>query len=654
MAVLDPEALATLSEEEIARTLRMDVSGIENTIAQNPSSTIEPANRSEVDTHGRQAVVDLGEQRNEQGIAKGLALGDTIGEGGMGIVRSATQRSLGRRVAVKTLKANVKSDQATLRLLREAWVTGGLEHPNIVPIYDLGLSDDGSPIIVMKHIEGAEWSSLIRDAAAMRERLGENDLLEHNLRILIGICNAVSLAHDKGILHRDLKPENVMIGSFGEAYLVDWGIAVSLRDDPTGRLPLASEAKEIAGTPCYMAPEMMGAVGALSERTDVYLLGAMLHEVLTGDAPHRGTFKQIVASILLSTFQYGADVPPELGHIAKKAMSREPGDRYASAADLKIELEWYLRHRSALALSSEAARRFEQMLAIIEAPQEPDSRERIYRLYAEARFGFRQAMDACEDHTLAIDGQKRAIEAIVSYELTHGTADGAAAALAELDDAPAALRKQVEEALARRDVDRKRIARLEKMEADFDPAIGRRTRVAVSTFLGVVWSLAPQAAAWLERRDPGGHVSANMMYFWSGGLVALCGLVYLWGRESMSKTAINRSMIAIGMMSFALQLLLEVGTNIIGLPWRTSLVLHFSVWAGIGVGLAVFLDRRFFPTAIGYCAGFLLAAKMPQHLWHWVSLANVVLTANVVLLWGSLQDKPRKLEAWLEHRRRQR
>lgn len=654
MAVLDPEALATLTEEEIARTLRMDVSGIENTIAQNPASTIEPADRSAVDTHGRQAVVDLGEQRNEQGIAKGLALGDTIGEGGMGIVRSATQRSLGRRVAVKTLKTNVKSDQATLRLLREAWVTGGLEHPNIVPIYDLGLSDDGSPIIVMKHIEGAEWSSLIRDAAAMRERLGEGDLLEHNLRILIGICNAVSLAHDKGILHRDLKPENVMIGSFGEAYLVDWGIAVSLHDDPSGRLPLASEAKEIAGTPCYMAPEMMGALGTLSERTDVYLLGAMLHEVLTGEPPHRGTFKQIVASILLSTFEYGAEVPPELGHIAKKAMSREPSARYASASELKVELEWYLRHRSALALSSEAERRFEQMTAIIRAPQERDSRERVYHLFAEARFGFRQAMNACEDHTLAIDGQRNAIEAIVRYELEHGTADGAAAALVELEAPPAELRKRVEQALARRDVDRKRIERLEKMEADFDPTIGRRTRVFVSTLLGVIWSSAPQAAAVLERRNPGGFVSTNMMYVWSFGLVTICGLVYLWGRESMSKTAINRSMIAIGMMSFALQLLLEVGTNIMGLPWRTSLVLHFVVWAGIGVALAVFLDKRFFFAAAGYCGAFLLAAAMPQHLWHWMSLANGILTLNFVFLWGSLDDKPRKLEAWLEQRRRER
>ena len=161
-----------------------------------------------------------------------------------------------------------------------------------------------------------------------------------------------------------------MIGSFGEVYLVDWGIAVSLVPDPLGRLPLAADEKEIAGTPCYMAPEMLGAVGTLSERTDVYLLGAILHEILTGEPPHTGNFRQIITSVLLSTFVYDASVPRELADIARRAMSRQPEDRFASAEELRLRLEWYLRHRGSLAISAEATRRLDDMQALVgsEAP----------------------------------------------------------------------------------------------------------------------------------------------------------------------------------------------------------------------------------------------------------------------------------------------
>src|SRR5205823_858453 len=119
---------------------------VAKTFAQNPHSTIEPSPKERADTPGRRAVEGL--EGVHRTIVAGLALEKTIGEGGMGIVRLATQRSLGRKVAVKTLRPETRSEAATLRLLREAWVTGSLEHPNIVPVYDLGIDDDGSPIII--------------------------------------------------------------------------------------------------------------------------------------------------------------------------------------------------------------------------------------------------------------------------------------------------------------------------------------------------------------------------------------------------------------------------------------------------------------------------------------------------------------------------
>jgi serine/threonine-protein kinase len=639
---LDLSMLETMSDAEIARTLRMDTIGlgdVAKTIAQNPNSTIEPVQRALSDAPGRIALAGLGEQREERGISAGLDMDRTIGEGGMGIVRLATQRSLGRHVAVKTLRQATRSDQATLRLLREAWVTGRLEHPNIVPVYDLGLGEDGSPIIVLKRIEGAEWAAIMRDAEAVRQR-GAADLLEYNLQILVQLCNAVSLAHANGIVHRDLKPENVMIGSFGEVYLVDWGIAVSLREDPTGRLPLASQATEIAGTPCYMAPEMMGALGALSERTDVYLLGAILHEILTGGPPHQGTFKQIVASILVSRPVYGPEVPGELAEIARRAMSQKPEDRYGSADEMRLRLEWYLRHRGALALSLSAERRLAEMRALIATGGADETlRDRLYHVFAEARFGFRQAIGACEDNDRAHAGLRQVIETVVTFELERGTAEAAAAALAELEAPPPELAKRVADALRARRAQKRRLERLERLDADLDPMIGRRTRVGITTMLGIFWTVSPQLIAYVEGRYP--DHPYWMAYAWSGILVAVGAGLVRWGRDSLSKTAINRSLVAIGMVYFACQLALLMGCHVIGISLLRASVLNMLLAAALMAAYAVTQDRRFWPAATGYLVMFFAAALLPHRRWDFLSLANLVLLVNFLAAWWRpAEDRP--------------
>jgi hypothetical protein len=181
------------------------------------------------DRAGRDAIALLGELH--RGGAR-LRTIETIGQGGMGVVRLAEQVALGRRVAVKTLRPDRKSDQAAIDLLREAWVTGAVDHPNVVPVHDIGLDEDGSPVIVLKRIDGHSWAELMHDADRVRERFRVDDLLTWNLEILIQVLFALRFAHSRGIVHRDLKPDNVMIGDFGEVYLLDWGIALSLRDDP--------------------------------------------------------------------------------------------------------------------------------------------------------------------------------------------------------------------------------------------------------------------------------------------------------------------------------------------------------------------------------------------------------------------------------------
>ena len=644
----------TLSEEELARTLEMSAATFEQlarTVVQNPRSTIEPA-RLRSSGAGKRALEGLDGKGAEPGITAGLVMGATIGEGGMGIVRAATQRSLGRQVAIKTLRPQVKSEQATLRLLREAWVTGSLEHPNIVPIYDLGLADDGTPIIVLKHIEGLSWCDIIADAAAVEARFGADDLLEHNLRILIQLCNAVSLAHSRGIVHRDLKPENVMVGRFGEVYLVDWGIAVSLVDDPTGRLPLASEATEMAGTPSYMAPEMLG-TGMLDARTDVYLLGATLYEVLVGRPPHVGeNFKQILTSILLSRPTFPEDVPAPLADIARRAMARVPADRFASADELRQKLEWYLRHRGSLALSAEASLRVEEMRAVLAAKVDPDDvRKRVNHLFAEARFGFRQAIRACDDNEGARTGLREATEIVVAFELEEGTPEAAAAALAELETPPPELAMRVADAMRRREQEKVRVATLEKLSAELDPATGRRTRMVAGVLLGVAWTITPEVCGSLYRAK--GTAPRWLPYLLTFAIIAVGAGIVRWGRESLSKTAVNRRTQSVAMVMFALQLTLQVGGNVLGLPLLHIFVLYLYCWFFSSAVFVIFVERRFWPSAVGYFAAFVGACVSPEHVWELMSASNVVFTVNLLIAWSRpIEDSGFMLERFRERRER--
>ncbi|MBX3197183.1 MAG: serine/threonine protein kinase [Labilithrix sp.] len=636
----DVSLLPTMSEEELARTFAMtpaSLAELARTVARSPGSTIEPE-RLRSSSAGKRALEGLGGDRGDVGVAGGLDLGATIGEGGMGVVRMAMQRSLGRKVAVKTLRSQVKSEQATLRLLREAWVTGSLEHPNIVPVYDLGLDEHGTPIIVLKHIEGLAWSELLGDGAAVEARFGATDLLEHDLRILVQLCNAVSLAHSRGVIHRDLKPENVMVGRFGEVYLVDWGIAVSLKDDPTGRMPLASEATEMAGTPSYMAPEMLGGRGKLDERTDVYLLGATLYEILVGRPPHvGGTFPQIVASILRSKFSLPVEVPPELGAIAIRAMSCSPEDRFASADELRQKLEWYLRHRGSLALSAEATLRLEEMRR--ELARGGDTavlRDRVHHLFAEARFGFRQAIRACDDNEAARLGLGTATELVVAFELERGTPEAAAAALAELESPPPELARRVADAMRRREEERSRVANLEKLHADLDPATGRRTRMVAGATMGVCWTITPEVCGWLYARYQ--PAPRWIPYFFTALILGFASLVVWWGRDSLSKTSVNRRTQVAAMTMFAAQLALQLGGNLLGLSMLHIFILYVHNWFAAAAAFALFVDRRFWPSVAAFFAAFVGACALPEQVWHMMSAANLVLTVNLLLAWSRLSE----------------
>ena len=218
-----------------------------------------------------------------------------LGRGGMGCVYLARDDRLDRLVAIKVVAtpSNSCSTPLDAALAYEARLGAGLNHPAIAAVYDFGFHQ-GRAFTVFEYVDGDALRELL---------LAEKTLpLDHALPIIGSLARALDFAHSRGILHRDLKPDNVMIGAFGEVYVVDWGIAVSLRDDGSGRLPLAAEASGLGGTPAYMAPEMLDSNG-LSERTDVYLLGAILYEIVAGRPPHLGSgIMDFVKTIVAARF----------------------------------------------------------------------------------------------------------------------------------------------------------------------------------------------------------------------------------------------------------------------------------------------------------------------------------------------------------------
>lgn len=309
-----------------------------------------------------------------------------IARGGMGAVLRAVDCDLRREIAVKYMLDDMDQKKKS-RFIEEAQISSQLEHPNIVPIYDLGIDAQKRPFILMKIVKGHSLKEVLDQLRDNPKRAENEYSLGRLLNILVNVCNALAFAHARGVVHRDLKPANIMLGDYGEVYVMDWGLAKVLNQPgatppqaviaalpaptasisghnskvATTRAPEADLTQEgsVLGTPVYMPPEQAtGNLNSIDQRSDVYSLGAILYEMLTLQPPveREGGYLVVLMRVALGEIvspeqrnlqrAKAGKIPKELAAIAMKALAKDKEQRYPTADALRQDIERFQEGRS--------------------------------------------------------------------------------------------------------------------------------------------------------------------------------------------------------------------------------------------------------------------------------------------------------------------
>ncbi len=289
---------------------------------------------------------------------------DEVGRGGMGVIKLSFDQDVRRQIATKIIHPTSKEIPSKQeRFLEEAQITGQLEHPNIVPVHDLGIDNDGNLFFTMKLVQGKSLLEIIELVADKKDGYHKYFTVTRFLQIFMKICDAIAFAHSKGVLHRDIKPENIMVGDYGEVMVMDWGLA-KVKGLPDKRIDQVSTDRSlgkihqtldgsIVGTPGYMAPEQArGNLEDITEQSDIYSLGTILYEILTYKQAFPGSdSSKVIQKVKRHKFLPPSlaaplqNIPRELEHVVLNAMAYEPEERYLTVNQLKEEIEAYINGR---------------------------------------------------------------------------------------------------------------------------------------------------------------------------------------------------------------------------------------------------------------------------------------------------------------------
>jgi serine/threonine-protein kinase len=393
-----PELAAEVDRliERFAREGSAALATLSQRLEQRFGSDVDPKIELSGEPRGGDAPSDVMGRLAQRGpVSARYRVRDEVAQGGMGAVLRVWDEDLRRHLAMKVMLAGAQragaptptDARALARFLEEAQVTGQLDHPGIVPVHELGLDEQGRVFFTMKLVRGQTLKQVF-DALSRGE---DGWTTARVLGLLLKVCEATRYAHDKGVIHRDLKPANVMVGRYGEVYVMDWGLArvldrpdardIRLRDESIGHTgpvrteraeragetpdsPLCTMDGDVIGTPAYMPPEQAhGRLEALGPRADVYAMGAMLYHLLAGHMPYVRAGDSASNYAVWRWVREGPptplgdecpDAPAELVAICERAMQRDPAARYADMTALAADLSAFLEGRVVEAFESGA------------------------------------------------------------------------------------------------------------------------------------------------------------------------------------------------------------------------------------------------------------------------------------------------------------
>lgn len=398
------------------------------------------------------------------------AVEGTLGRGASAQVYRVLDRNLERKVAVKVLRREQENDSAQAHFLREARISAKLEHPNILPIYDLDSTETGQTYIAMRLAEGISLGDVLRESAKTGRPARQISNLQDKLNIFLRICDAIAFAHSHGVIHQDIKPDNVMLGQYGEVVLVDWGTARMEKESAGGKTG-------IVGTPAYMSPEQTRGE-ASDQRSDVYCLGATLFHMLTLRYPtwsdDLDAFWEMKrkGEITPLTDEELAANPPALFKIALKAMDKNPSKRYQSAKELQTAVIGFQDHLASL-------QQYDRACQTLGRAAESQN----YELFNTAIFGFKEALDLWPENT---DAAAALIAARLDYAraaLARGDLDLARSQCVADDQNHESLLKEIDAALA------------ERNRRQFRLRLATRTAIALGLTMILVLSVA---SVWIQ------------------------------------------------------------------------------------------------------------------------------------------------------------
>jgi serine/threonine-protein kinase len=304
---------------------------------------------------------------------------EPLGKGSFGEVHCAHDTLLGREVAIKSLKKNFREDEEVVdRFLKEARGTAQLEHPNIMPVHEMGVSEEFGIYFTMKKVQGEDLKEILDKLDGNPAFYESSYPLNFLLEVFLSVCNGVAFAHSKGVIHRDLKPANIMIGEFGEVLVLDWGLVKNIGEEDEGsgssihlrmdEFDIGSQTLEgaVSGTPNYMAPEQAeGRIGDIDIHSDIYSLGAILYHILARCPPFEKTqLRRLLGNVKAGIYdpprkrRPELNIPKELEAICLKAMSRHPLNRYLSVEKLAQDIRNYIGNFEVTAYKATRLERF--------------------------------------------------------------------------------------------------------------------------------------------------------------------------------------------------------------------------------------------------------------------------------------------------------